>query len=84
MTKAGYYRESESREFDSEMANPTRYSQESREIRLFFFYSNHEIRKVGFPDSRICPYSNRPKNEVPIVYIARIKKPMLECHHFFN
>ena len=23
-------------------------------------YSNHEIRKVGFPDSRICPYSNRP------------------------
>ena len=45
---------------DSEMANPTRYFQESREIRLFFFYSNHEIRKVGFPDSRICPYSNRP------------------------
>ena len=45
------------------MANPTRYFQERRLIRLFFFYSNHGIRKVGFPDSRICPYSNRPNRE---------------------
>ena len=28
------------------MAKPTQYFQESREIRLFFFYNNHEIRRV--------------------------------------
>ena len=47
MTKAGYYRESESREFDSEMANPTRYSQESREIMKF--------GKSGFPTPEFVP-----------------------------
>ena len=27
-------------------------------------WPNHEIRKVGFPDSRICLYSNRPNHEI--------------------